>query len=74
LKVVHCKPFSSSSSTETAISAPGDLNDWPSILQQCEQGGCEWLAVENEAETLGDKFTVARNDLQSLKHSLSAML
>ncbi|GGA37131.1 sugar phosphate isomerase/epimerase family protein [Paenibacillus physcomitrellae] len=67
LETVHCKPFSSISGTEAGISAVGDLNDWPSIVRVCRAGGCRYLAIENEAVSRGNKFTVARQDLQSLE-------
>jgi sugar phosphate isomerase/epimerase len=72
LKVVHCKPFSAQFGTEAGIAAAGDLNDWPSIVEHCKAGGCEWLAVENEAESRGDKITVAEQDFNNLVPYLGA--
>lgn len=70
LTTVHCKPFSSLSGVETGIASAGDLNDWPEIIKLCWDGGCRYLAIENEASSLGDKFTVASQDLRSLEQHL----
>lgn len=66
LEVVHCKPFSQETGIESAIADTGDLSDWAAIVEHSAAGGCRWLAAENEAVTRGDKFSVARHDLQRL--------
>ncbi|MGB8452885.1 MAG: sugar phosphate isomerase/epimerase [Anaerocolumna sp.] len=70
LKVIHCKPFGGILKTETILGSKEDDSNWPKILQACEGSSLEWLAIENEAETLGDKITVASKDLQGLMQYL----
>lgn len=70
LETVHCKPFSSATGVEAGISADGDLNDWPQIIKTCREGGCRYLAVENESVSRGSKFNVALQDLRSLEQHL----
>jgi len=67
IKVVHAKPFSVEGGIETAIASSGDLNAWSSIIEQCNHEHCQWLAIENEAETLGNKLGVAERDLKSMQ-------
>ena len=66
LKVIHCKPFGIVSKTETILGSKEDINDWEKVVEVCQRSTCEWLAIENEAETLGDKFLVASKDLKGL--------
>lgn len=66
LKIIHCKPFGIATKTETILGSKEDSNDWAKIVAACQVSSCEWLAIENEANTLGDKFSVALRDLQGL--------
>lgn len=67
IKVVHAKPYSLEGGIETAIASPVDLNSWSTIINQCHLQHCQWLAIENEAVTLGGKLDVAERDLKSMQ-------
>lgn len=70
LFTVHCKPFGTERLLDTPLGAPDDQNDWAAIVKQCISGGCKWLAVENEAQSRGNKLQTAAEDLHALKKYL----
>ncbi|MCR8660399.1 sugar phosphate isomerase/epimerase family protein [Paenibacillus endoradicis] len=73
IKVVHAKPYSLEGGIETAVASPVDLNPWISIIDHCHNEHCQWLAIENEAETLGNKLEVAERDLKSIQLVMKRM-
>lgn len=70
LFAVHCKPFGAKRHLDTPLGVPDDQNDWAATISLCKSGGCEWLAIENEAQNRGDKLQTAREDLLALKKYL----
>lgn len=70
LFVVHCKPFGAKRLLDTPLGAPDDQNDWMETVRLCMDGGCKWLAIENEAENRGNKLKTALEDLRALEKYL----
>lgn len=70
MKLIHCKPYSKIHHMESIL-GEDDVNDWPSILNQCMLNQTDWLIVENEAEKMGDKLEVAQTCLNNLNNLLN---
>lgn len=59
-KLVHLKPYSHLRGFDVLLGDEDDANDWAAIARQCRESNAEWLLVEDEANSIGDKFVVAK--------------
>lgn len=64
---LHCKAYSLAEGYEVLLGSSGDVTSWENLLRCGKATGVDYLVIENESVTLGDKIIVAKQDYDNLK-------